>query len=105
MNIRPLHNRIVVKPIQTSDSTVTGLFIPDSARERPQEGQVVAVSRGKCLEGGGVTLPDVTVGDHIFYGKYTGSEIKLSGENYLVVREDEVLGVLEGAEQPATKLG
>jgi chaperonin GroES len=103
MNIRPLHDRLVVKRIASSDSTVGGLFIPDSAKEKPQEGKVVAVSRGKRLENGSVTPLDVSVGDHILYGKYTGSEIKLSGEEYLIVREDEVLGILEGAEQ-ATKV-
>jgi chaperonin GroES len=104
MNIRPLHDRLVVKRIEPSDSTAGGLFIPDSAKEKPQEGKVVAVSRGKRLENGSLTPLDVSVGDHILYGKYTGSEIKLSGEEYLIVREDEVLGILEGAEEPATKV-
>ena len=104
MNIRPLHDRIVVKRIEASDSAVGGLFIPDSAKEKPHEGKVVAVSRGKRLEHGTRTPLDVAVGDHILYGKYTGSEIKLAGEEYLIMREDEVLGVLEGAEEPATKV-
>jgi chaperonin GroES len=104
MNIRPLHDRIVVKRIEARDSTVGGLFIPDSAKEKPQEGKVVAVSRGKRLKDGSLNPLDVAVGDHILYGKYTGSEIKLAGEEYLIVREDEVLGVLEGAEAPATKV-
>jgi chaperonin GroES len=104
MNIRPLHDRIVVKRIEARDSTVGGLFIPDSAKEKPQEGKVVAVSRGKRLKDGSFIPLDVTVGDHILYGKYTGNEIKLAGEEYLIVREDEVLGVLEGAEKPATKV-
>jgi len=104
MHIRPLHDRLVVKRIESDDSTVGGLFIPDSAKEKPQEGKVVAVSRGKRLENGSVTPLDVAVGDHILYGKYTGSEIKLLGEEYLIVREDEVLGILEGAEEPATKV-
>ena len=104
MNIRPLHDRIVVKRIEASDSTAGGLFIPDSAKEKPQEGKVVAVSRGKRLEDGSLMPLDVAVGDHILYGKYTGSEIKLAGEEYLIMREDEVLGVLEGAEEPATKV-
>jgi chaperonin GroES len=93
MNIRPLHDRIVVKRIEASDSTLGGLFIPDSGKEKPHEGRVVAVSTGKRLEDGTVTPLDVRVGDHILYGKYTGSEIKLAGEEYLIVREDEVLGV------------
>jgi chaperonin GroES len=104
MNIRPLHDRIVVKRIEASDSAVGGLFIPDSAKEKPHEGKVVAVSRGKRLEDGTLTPLDVAVGDHIVYGKYTGSEIQLAGEEYLIVREDDVLGVLEGAEKPATKV-
>jgi chaperonin GroES len=104
MNIRPLHDRIVVKRIEASDSAVGGLFIPDSAKEKPHEGKVVAVSRGKRLEDGTLTPLDVAVGDHIVYGKYTGSEIQLAGEEYVIVREDDVLGVLEGAEKPATKV-
>jgi chaperonin GroES len=104
MNIRPLNDRIVVKRIETGDSTVGDLFIPDSAKEKPQEGKVVAVSRGKRLENGSLTPLDVSVGDHILYGKYTGSEIKLAGEEYLIVREQEVLGVLESAGKPATKV-
>jgi chaperonin GroES len=104
MNIRPLHDRIVVKRIEATDSTAGGLFIPDSAKEKPQEGKVVAVSRGKRLEDGTLMPLDVAVGDHILYGKYTGSEIRLAGEEYLIVREDEVLGVLEGAEKSATKV-
>jgi len=104
MNIRPLHDRIVVKSIDAGDSTAGGLFIPDSAKEKPQEGKVVAVSKGKRLENGELIPLDVAVGDHILYGKYTGSEIRLAGEAYLIVREDEVLGVLEGAEKPATKV-
>jgi chaperonin GroES len=102
MHIRPLHDRIVVKRIEARDSTVSGLFIPNSAQEKPQEGTVVAVSRGQHREDGSLSPLDVSVGDHILYGKYTGSEIQLAGEEYLIVREDEVLGVLEGAEQPAT---
>jgi chaperonin GroES len=100
MQIRPLHDRIVVKRVEQKDSTVGGLFIPDSAKEKPQEGRVVAISRGKRLENGSLSPLDVAVGDHILYAKYTGSEIKLAGEQYLIVCEDEVLGVLEGAEKP-----
>ncbi len=104
MNIRPLHDRIVVKPVETGDGTVRGLLIPDSAKEKPHEGRVVAISRGKRLEDGSLRPLDVALGDHILYGKYTGSEIKLSGEDYLIVREDEVLGVLEDAETPALQV-
>ncbi|MCU1292094.1 MAG: co-chaperone GroES [Bryobacterales bacterium] len=104
MNLRPLHDRIVVKPIETSSSTAGGLFIPDSSKEKPHEARVVAVSRGKRLDDGSVTPLDVTVGDHILYGKYAGNEIKLAGEDYLIVREDEVLGVLEGTKAPVAEL-
>src|SRR6185437_2477154 len=104
MNIRPLHDRIVVKRIEERDSTEGGLFIPDSAKEKPQEGKVVAVSRGKPQEDGSFIPLDVKLGDHILYGRYTGSEIKLAGDEYLIVREEEVLGVFEGAEEPATKV-
>ena len=100
MDIRPFNDRIVVKCIHASDSTAGGLFVPDSAKEKPQEGKVVAVSRGKRLKNGSLGPFDVKVGDHILYGKYTGSEIKLVGEEYLIVREDDVLGVLESAEKP-----
>jgi chaperonin GroES len=102
MHLRPLHDRIVVKRTEAKGSTAGGLFIPDSAREKPQEGTVIAVSRGQRQENGSLRPLDVNLGDHILYGQYTGSEIQLAGEEYLIVREDEVLGVLEGAEQPAT---
>lgn len=98
MNIRPLYDRIVVKRIDSQeDKTASGLFIPDSAKEKPQEGEVVAVGKGKRLEDGKVTSLDVQVGDRILFGKYSGSDIKLDGQEYLIMREDEVLGVLEGA--------
>jgi chaperonin GroES len=100
MDIQPFNDRIVVKCIDASDSTAGGLFVPDSAKEKPQEGKVVAVSRGKRLQNGSLRPLDVRVGDHILYGKYTGSEIKLVGEEYLIVREDDVLGVLESDENP-----
>ena len=100
MNIRPLHDRIVVRPIEMNDSPVGGLFIQREASRRRGCSGV----RGKRVENGTLTPLDVAVGDHILYGKYTGSEIKLAGEEYLIVREDEVLGVLEGAEKPATKV-
>lgn len=104
MNLRPLHDRIVVRPIETSNNTTGGLVIPDSAKEKPHEARVVAVSRGKRLEDGTISPLDVTVGDHILYGKYAGDEIKLAGEAYLIVREDEVLGVIEASETSAGEL-
>jgi len=104
MAIRPLDDRIVVKCIEASDSTAGGLFVPESAKEKPQEGKVVAVSRGKRQENGSLRPIDVRVGDHILYSKYTGSEVRLAGEDYLIVREDEVLGVLESGENPQAKV-
>jgi chaperonin GroES len=95
MNIRPLYDRIVVKRIEAQDEkTAGGLIIPDSAKEKPQEGEVVAVGKGKRLEDGKVISLDVQVGDRILFGKYSGSEIKLDGNEFLIMREDEVLGIL-----------
>jgi chaperonin GroES len=95
MNIRPLYDRIVVKRIETQDEkTAGGLIIPDSAKEKPQEGEVVAIGKGKRLEDGKVVPLDVQVGDRILFGKYSGSEIKLDGNDFLIMREDEVLGIL-----------
>ncbi len=98
MEIRPLYDRIVVKRIETQDETTAGgLIIPDTAKEKPQEGEVVAVGKGKRLEDGKVVALDVQVGDRILFGKYSGSEIKIDGQEYLIMREDEVLGVLDNA--------
>ncbi len=101
MKIRPLYDRIVVKRIETQEQKIGGLFIPDSAKEKPQEGEVVAVGKGKRLEDGKVVPLDVQVGDRILFGKYSGSDIKLDNDEYLIMREDEVLGILEGATQKA----
>lgn len=103
MNIRPLYDRIVVKRIEEQETKVGGLFIPDSAKEKPQEGEVVAVGKGKRLEDGKVVPLDVQKGDRILFGKYSGSEIRIDGEELLIMREDEVLGVLEGASKSAHK--
>jgi chaperonin GroES len=97
MTIRPLHDRIVVKRIEDSENVVNGIIIPDSAKEKPQQGEVVAVGKGKRTDDG-KTLPlDVTVGDRILFGKYSGSEVpmKQDGNDLLIMREDEVLAVLE----------
>jgi len=98
MQIRPLYDRLVVRRVEQKESIQNGIIIPDSAKEKPQEAEVVAVGRGKRLENGNVVSPDVKVGDRILFGKYSGSEIKLDGEEYLILREDEVLGVLDPAE-------
>jgi chaperonin GroES len=101
MDIRPLHDRIVVKRLEQQEAMQGGLYIPDSAKEKPQEGQVVAVGNGKKTEDGKVIALDVKVGDRILFGKYSGSDIKLDGEEYMIMREDEVLAVLEGGSKKA----
>jgi chaperonin GroES len=102
MKIRPLYDRIVVKRIEQQEQKVGGLYIPDSAKEKPQEGEVVAVGKGKRLEDGKVVPLDVQVGDRILFGKYSGSDIKLDDNEYLIMREDEVLGILD-AQPKVTK--
>jgi chaperonin GroES len=104
MNIRPLYDRIVVKRIENEETMQGGLYIPDSAKEKPQEGEVVAVGKGKRLEDGKVVALDVKAGDRILFGKYSGSDIKIDGEEYLIMREDEVLGILEGTTKKASKV-
>ena len=102
MNIRPLYDRIVVKRLESQDEkTASGLIIPDTAKEKPQEGEVVAVGKGKRLEDGKVVSLDVQVGDRILFGKYSGSEVKLEGEELLIMREDEVLGILDSVSNTA----
>ena len=102
MKIRPLYDRIVVKRIEdSSEKTASGLFIPDSAKEKPQEGEVIAVGAGKRNEDGKLIPLDVKAGDRILFGKYSGSDIKLDGNEYLIMREDEVLGVLDGGASKA----
>jgi len=96
MNIRPLYDRIVVKRLDNdAEKTAGGLFIPDSAKEKPQEGEVVAAGQGKRNDEGKLIPLDVKVGDRILFGKYSGSDIKMDGNEYLIMREDEVLGVVE----------
>lgn len=97
MNIRPLYDRIVVKRIEQKEQMQGGIIIPDTAKEKPQEGEVVAAGNGKRLEDGKLAALDVKVGDRVLFGKYSGSEIKIDGEEYVIMREDEVLGILEGA--------
>lgn len=97
MKIRPLHDRILVKRIDEQETVRGGIIIPDTAKEKPQEAEVVAVGNGKILENGKRVPLDVKKGDRILFGKYAGSEIKIEGEEYLILREDEVLGVLAGA--------
>src|SRR6202158_3231392 len=101
MKIRPLYDRVVVKRIETQEQMQGGLYIPDSAKEKPQEGEVVAVGKGKRMEDGKVIALDVQVGDKILFGKYSGSDIKLDGEELLIMRQDEVLGILAAATKAA----
>ena len=103
MKIRPLYDRIVVKRIEQQEQLQGGLYIPDTAKEKPQEGEVMAVGKGKRLEDGKVVPLDVQVSDRILFGKYSGSDIKLDNEEYLIMREDEVFGILESAPKVATK--
>jgi chaperonin GroES len=94
MNLRPLHDRVLVKRLEEQESKRGGLFIPDSAKEKPQQAEVVAVGAGKLLDNGTRSTPDVKAGDKILFGKYSGSDIRIDGDEYLILREDEILGVL-----------
>jgi chaperonin GroES len=95
MKIRPLYDRIVVKRVEEKETMQGGLYIPDSAKEKPQEGEVAAVGKGKRLDNGTLVPLDVQVGDRVLFGKYSGSDIKLDGEEYMIMREDEILGILD----------
>ena len=96
MKLRPLHDRIVVKRIDEEETTRNGIVIPDSAKEKPQEGEVIAVGNGKRLDDGKLVALDVKAGDRILFAKYSGSETKVEGTEYIIMREDDVLGVLNG---------
>ena len=96
--IKPLHDRVIVRRLdETSNQTAGGLFIPDSAKEKPQEGEVIAAGDGKYKENGERQSLDVKAGDRVLFGKYSGSEIKLDGEVFIIMREDEILGVINRA--------
>ena len=102
MKIRPLADRLVIKRIDQEEKTKGGIIIPDSAKEKPQEGEVVSAGKGKINEEGKVRPLDVKEGDRILFGKYSGTEIKLDGEDYIIMREEEVLGILTGAAKKET---
>ena len=102
VNITPLHDRVLVKRIEDKETVRGGIIIPDSAKEKPQEGEVVAVGAGKMEKGARIPL-DVKAGDRILFGKYSGSEIKIENEEYLILREDEILAKLSGAAKAAKK--
>lgn len=100
--IKPLHDRVIVRRLdETSNQTAGGLFIPDSAKEKPQEGEVIAAGAGKYKENGERQTLDVKAGDRVLFGKYSGSEIKIDGEELLIMREDEILGIIERASATA----
>jgi len=96
MKVRPLHDRIIVQRLEEAEQRVGGIIIPDTAKEKPQQGKVVAAGKGKAKDDGKVLPLDVKAGDTILFGKYSGQDIKIDGEEYLIMREDEVLAVLEG---------
>jgi chaperonin GroES len=96
MNFRPLHDRILVKRVEENETVKGGIIIHDTAKETPQEGKVIAVGHGKKTEDGKVIALDVKAGDRILFGKYSGAEIKMEDQEYLILREEEVLGILEG---------
>ena len=94
MKVRPLHDRIIVTRIEEGEQKVGGIIIPDTAKEKPQEGEVIAVGNGKVLENGTKVAMDVKAGDKVLFGKYSGTDIKIDGEEFLILREDEVLAVI-----------
>jgi len=100
-SVRPLRDRILVERVEEQEQRVGGIIIPDSAKEKPQQGKVVAAGRGRVNDKGDVFPLDVKVGDTVLIGKYSGTEIKLDGKEYLILREEEVLGVVEGVPEPA----
>ena len=95
MNLRPLQDRVIVKRVEEETKTAGGLFIPETAKEKPQRGEIVAAGKGKKTEDGKVLPLDVKVGDKVLFGKYAGTEIKVDGEDYLMMREDDLLAVVE----------
>ncbi|HOI17145.1 MAG TPA: co-chaperone GroES [Geobacteraceae bacterium] len=95
MNLRPLQDRIIVKRLEEESKTSGGIYIPDTAKEKPQKGEIIAVGKGKITEDGKVLPIDVKVGDKVLFGKYAGTEIKIEGADYLIMREDDILGVIE----------
>jgi chaperonin GroES len=95
MNIRPLQDRVIVKRVEEEEKTKGGIIIPDTAKEKPIEGKVIAVGKGKANEEGKLKPLDVKKGDHVLFGKYAGTEIKLDGVDHLILREDDILGVIE----------
>ena len=102
MNVRPLRDRVLVKRIEAQEQRIGGIIVPDTAKEKPQQAEVIAVGNGRMNDDGQAIPLDVKVGDHVLIGRYSGTEIKLDGDEYLIVREDEILGVAEGVPELAT---
>ena len=103
MNVRPLHDRIIVQRTEEGEQKIGGIIIPDTAKEKPQQGKVIAAGAGKVKDDGKRIALDVKAGDSILFGKYSGQEIKLDGEEFLIMREDEVLAVIDGGESTTRK--
>jgi chaperonin GroES len=101
MNVRPLRDRLLVKRLEEQEQKVGGIIIPDTAKEKPQQGKVVAAGKGRITDEGKTVPLDVKVGDTVLFGKYGGTDIKLDGDEYLILREEEVLGVIEGVRELA----
>jgi chaperonin GroES len=95
MKIRPLQDRVIVKRVEEEEKTKGGIIIPDTAKEKPMEGKVIAVGKGKLMEDGKIHALDVKAGDRILFGKYSGTEVKIDGDEHLIMREDDILGVIE----------
>jgi len=102
MNVRPLRDRVLVKRIEAQEQRIGGIIVPDTAKEKPQQAEVIAVGNGRMNDDGKAIPLDVKVGDHVLIGRSSGTEIKLDGDEYLIVREDEILGVAEGVPELAT---
>jgi chaperonin GroES len=103
MNVRPLHDRIIIQRLEEGEQKVGGIIIPDTAKEKPQQGKVIAAGAGKVKDDGTRQRPDVKAGDLVLFGKYSGQEIKLDGEEYIIMREEDVLGVLDGGDAKKKK--
>ena len=103
MKVRPLHDRVLIKRIEEQETVRGGIIIPDMAKEKPQEAEVVAAGTGKRLESGQIVPLEVKAGDRVLFGKYSGTEIKLDGQEFLILREDEILGIIESAATSASK--
>lgn len=96
LNIRPLHDRVIVERIEEETKTAGGIYLPDSAKEKPVRGKILAIGMGKVLENGEIRALQVKVGDQVLFGKYAGTEVKLNDKDYLVMREEDIMGIIEG---------